>query len=80
VVLYVPRKVTDAQNEFLSSPFIGKEVRDALFLMKPSKAPEPDGFTAGFYQKYWSLVDDDICRAILEFLNGGICWMWSTTQ
>jgi hypothetical protein len=71
VVRYVSRKVTDAQNEFLSSAFTGKGVRDVLFLMEPNKAPGSDGFTAGFYQKNWSLVGDDICRAVLEFLNGG---------
>jgi hypothetical protein len=38
--------------------------------MKPNKASGPDGFTAVFYQKHWSFMGDDICKAVLEFLNG----------
>jgi hypothetical protein len=71
VVNFVPRKVTEFHNEFLSSPFTESEIKTALFMMKPNKAPGPDGFTAGFYQKHWSLVGNDICQAILSFLNGG---------
>jgi hypothetical protein len=40
-------------------------------MMKPNKAPGPDGFTAGFYQRHWGLLGDDVCRAVLAFLNGG---------
>jgi len=39
--------------------------------MKPNKSPRPDGFTAGFYQNHWSLLKDDICQEVLNFLGGG---------
>jgi hypothetical protein len=71
VVRCVPKKVTDEMNTFLCSPFTAKEVEKALFAMKPNKSPGPDGFTAGFYQKHWPLVKEDICCAVLTFLNGG---------
>jgi hypothetical protein len=71
VVQFVPKKVSDDMNAFLCSPFTSMEVEKALFAMKPNKSPGPDGFTAGFYQRHWSLVKEDICYAVLTFLNGG---------
>ncbi|MCI44142.1 ribonuclease H protein, partial [Trifolium medium] len=33
------------------------EIKEALFDMGAWKAPGPDGYPAGFYQKNWSIVD-----------------------
>jgi hypothetical protein len=48
VVRYVPSKVTSLMNELLDAAFTDMEVKKALFMMHPHKAPRPDGFTAGF--------------------------------
>ncbi|CAN0915714.1 Transposon TX1 uncharacterized 149 kDa protein [Linum grandiflorum] len=40
-----------------------------MFSMHPDKAPGPDGFNPGFYQKFWHLVGAQItasCRAWLD--------------
>jgi predicted RNA binding protein with dsRBD fold (UPF0201 family) len=68
---FVPEKVSMGMNELLTNPFSAEEVREALFQMAPSKAPGVDGFTAGFFQHHWNLVQHKIVPAILEFLNGG---------
>lgn len=70
VLGYVPTKVTMQMNERLCRPFEAGEVKKALFDMKPSKAPGADGFTAGFFQKHWNLVQDDVTTAVLAFLQG----------
>jgi hypothetical protein len=67
----VPNKVTTAMNEEFDKPYTAEEVKSALFQMAPSKAPGVDGFTAGFYQRHWDLLKDDIVAAVLNFLNGG---------
>lgn len=68
---YVPERVTPATNGALNKTFELGEVRTALFQMSPSKAPGVDGFTAGFFQKHWKLLREDVTFAVLNFLNGG---------
>lgn len=58
-------------NEWLIRPFRDEEVDHALFGMAPSKAPGLDGFNAGFYQRHWGLIKEDVTKAVLDFLNGG---------
>lgn len=36
--------------------------------MHPDKAPGPDGFNLGFYQKFWNVLGDDL------FLDG-VSWL-----
>ena len=67
----VPRKVTDEMNSTLTTAYSQEEVKKALFMMHPDKSPGPDGFTAGFYQRHWELIGNDISTAVLAFLNGG---------
>lgn len=43
------------------------EVKRALFDMSPYKAPGPDGFHAGFYQRAWNIVGDDITDMVKGF-------------
>ena len=68
---FVLARVTEDMNTSLDKPFEPDEVRVALFQMSPSKAPGVDGFTAGFFQRHWDLIKDDLVPAILGFLNGG---------
>lgn len=72
VLDHVPSKVTDEMNMRLTRPYTASEVERALQLMRPNKAPGPDGFTAGFYQLHWDLLGNDIISAVLDFLNGGV--------
>lgn len=37
----------------------------------PNKAPGVDGFTAGFFQRHWPLLKENVTQAVLNFLNGG---------
>ena len=63
-------RVTDEMNEKLGKEFTDMEVKQALDQMNPHKAPRPDGMSACFYQKYWGIFGKDICKVVLEFLNG----------
>lgn len=68
---HVPARVTTLMNEKLDAPFTVHEVHQALFMMGASKAPGPDGFTAGFFQHHWDTVGLGVTNVVLHFLNGG---------
>jgi hypothetical protein len=70
-ISWVDSRVTDDMNRRLLSSFTEEEIRKALFQMHPLKAPGPDGFPAAFYQRNWSTVGGEVCRAVLAFLNEG---------
>jgi hypothetical protein len=45
------------------------EVRKVIFAMNKLKAPGPDGFSAGFYQRAWPIVGKEVTDAVLEFFS-----------
>ncbi|XP_058733915.1 uncharacterized protein LOC131605592 [Vicia villosa] len=53
-------KLEDARIRVLEKDISVEEVHKALFSMKPWKAPGPDGFSTGFYQKAWKTVGEDM--------------------
>jgi hypothetical protein len=64
-------RVTEEMNGDLLKTFSMVEVDAALKQIHPLKSPGPDGMSACFYQNAWSTVRNEVCMAILEFLNGG---------
>lgn len=57
-------------NENLLVPFTGREVKDALFQMFPTKVLGPDGFPAHFFQRNWNLCGADVTSTVLRVLQG----------
>ncbi|XP_048596422.1 uncharacterized protein LOC125578148 [Brassica napus] len=42
-----------------------EEIRQALFMMHPGKAPGPDGMTALFFQHSWHIIKSDLVELVL---------------
>lgn len=40
-------------------------------MMGASKAPGPDGLTAGFYPHHWELLGPGVSTMVLDFVNSG---------
>ncbi|OMO62153.1 reverse transcriptase [Corchorus capsularis] len=72
VVALMNSRVSPGMNKLLCRDFDEEEVRAAAYQMGPNKSPGPDGFTPFFYQRFWSIVKDNVCRSVLDFLNRGV--------
>ena len=70
-LIQLTEKITDDMLEVLSRPYSNEEVKAALFQMGSTKALEPDGMNALFYQKFWHIVDNEVTDAVLDFLHTG---------
>ena len=68
----IPVKVTDEMNMELTRGFTKEEVVIALKQMHPTKSPGPDGMSALFFQKYWSIVGTNVSNLVLNVLNHGM--------
>jgi len=66
----MPTKVTPDMNDQLLAPFTEKEVKEALFQMFPTKAPEPDGLPAHFFWRHWDVCGEEITEVMLRILKG----------
>ncbi|KAK3221474.1 hypothetical protein Dsin_008499, partial [Dipteronia sinensis] len=66
----IKTRVCDDSSMGLSSAFTADDVRTALFSLSPTKAPDPDGFQAIFFQKCWGSIGGKVSRVCLRILNG----------
>ena len=71
VLASVDRVVTGEMVRNLVRPYTAEEVQTAIFQMHPSKAPNPDGISPFFFQRFWHIMGHDIMEAILSCLHSG---------
>ena len=53
-------------STILISPFTESEVRNVVFQMEHTKAPDPHGFSVEFYQVFWRVIKDDLLPLFAE--------------
>jgi len=61
---------TEAGN-WLTRMITKDEVANTVKRADPDKAPGPDGFSAGFFQKFQSIVHEDVWLALRNFFRSG---------
>jgi hypothetical protein len=57
-------------NVSLLKPFEGKEVKEVLFQMFPTKAPGPDGYPTHFFQTHWEVCGEEVTSSVIRVLRG----------
>ncbi|KAL9670344.1 hypothetical protein QQ045_007895 [Rhodiola kirilowii] len=62
-------KVADSQCRSLIREATNKEIQNVLCKIEVDKSPGPDGFSASFFRKNWSLVGKEFCNGIRHCLK-----------
>ena len=60
--------ITPQMNQHLLRLATEEEVKEALFMMHPEKAPGSDGMTALFFQHSWHIIKNDLVEMVNNFL------------
>nr|GFC12936.1 RNA-directed DNA polymerase, eukaryota, reverse transcriptase zinc-binding domain protein [Tanacetum cinerariifolium] len=66
-----PLKLDSDQKEDLERMVSKEEIKLAVWDCGVDKSPGPDGFTFGFYRRYWSMLESDVVDAVSYFFNHG---------
>ena len=63
-------KVREAENILLEASFSEEEIKKAIFESYSNGAPGPDELAFSFYQTFWHLIKDDLCKMFEDFYSG----------
>ncbi|XP_074282750.1 uncharacterized protein LOC141607294 [Silene latifolia] len=63
--------IQQQDRAFLTAPVHNEEIRKIVFTMDHDKSPRPDGFSAGFFQSSWSVVELNLCNVVKSFFSSG---------
>jgi hypothetical protein len=67
-----PYTITLEQQVDLEGDVSKEELKKAVWDCGIDKSPGPDGFTFGFYRRFWTIIENDVFEAIKCFFNSGI--------
>ncbi|CAL1368079.1 unnamed protein product [Linum trigynum] len=67
--LNLPIKISASMNEMLTMQVSRGEIRQAVFVIGQGQSPGSEGFTAGFYQRFWDEIGVAVSDAILSFFQ-----------
>lgn len=67
----IPQMISDDSNVVLTMLPSHMEIKAAVFALNKDSSPGPDGFGAYFFQYYWNIIKEDVCKAVLEFFSSG---------
>ncbi|XP_055806976.1 uncharacterized protein LOC129875754 [Solanum dulcamara] len=69
ILNYIPRMVTDVQNDSLQAMPSLKELKHGVFSMNTNSASGPDGMNGKIFQAFWEIIAVDLL-AVSGFVKG----------
>nr|GEV36108.1 RNA-directed DNA polymerase, eukaryota, reverse transcriptase zinc-binding domain protein [Tanacetum cinerariifolium] len=65
-------QMTLDQKEELEAEISEDEIKRAIWDCGVDKSPGPDGFSFGFFRRYWDIVASDVVAAVKHFFDSGV--------
>ncbi|GJT52989.1 RNA-directed DNA polymerase, eukaryota [Tanacetum coccineum] len=66
-----PNMLNSDQLADLERKVIKDEIKRAVWDCGSDKSPGPDGFTFGFYRRYWKIIENEVVDAVTCFFHHG---------
>nr|GEV65319.1 RNA-directed DNA polymerase, eukaryota, reverse transcriptase zinc-binding domain protein [Tanacetum cinerariifolium] len=66
-----PRSLSSEQREEIEREVSKEELKTAVWDCGTDKSSGSDGYTFGFYRKFWSIIENDVYAAVKHFFNHG---------
>nr|GFA02069.1 RNA-directed DNA polymerase, eukaryota, reverse transcriptase zinc-binding domain protein [Tanacetum cinerariifolium] len=67
-----PKVLSSVQKEELKCDVSKEELKQAVWDCGMDKSLGPDGFTFGFFCKFWSTIENDVYEAVTYFFTNGV--------
>ncbi|GJW57332.1 RNA-directed DNA polymerase, eukaryota [Tanacetum coccineum] len=66
-----PNTISLDQQAVLELNVSKEELKRAVWDSGTDKSPGPDGFTFGFYHRFWKIIESDVFKAVKQFFTYG---------
>ncbi|GKB00225.1 RNA-directed DNA polymerase, eukaryota [Tanacetum coccineum] len=69
IAMYFPNHLSLEQQMDLESNITCEEIKRTVWDCGTNKTPGPDGFTFGFYRRFWSVIEKDVMEVVTMFFQ-----------
>nr|GEX85328.1 RNA-directed DNA polymerase, eukaryota, reverse transcriptase zinc-binding domain protein [Tanacetum cinerariifolium] len=69
VDMMFPNSISLEQQSDLELEISKEELKKAVWDCSNEKSPSPDGFTFGFYRRFWKIIESDVFEAVKQFFT-----------